>query len=158
MMQHHYHTQLCWTGNRGAGTLDYRAYSRDHEMTGEHKTIVIPGTSDPAFRGDPQRYNPEELLIHSLSACHMLWYLHLCAEHGVVVLAYKDAPSGSMQENPQGHGGRFTAVTLRPQVQVAHPDMVPIAQALHQAAHLHCFIANSCNFPIHHQPLVYLEE
>ena len=152
---HEYEVQVTWTGNRGAGTSGYRAYSRAHEVSATGKA-VIQGSSDPAFRGDPDRWNPEELLVASLSQCHMLWYLHLCATDGVVVTSYVDRPIGTMQES-DGQGGRFVEVVLRPRVTVAAPAMVARAEALHAEANRLCFIANSLNFPVRHRPEVVVE-
>lgn len=152
---HEYKVQVTWTGNRGAGTSGYRAYSRAHEVSATGKAI-IQGSSDPAFRGDPDRWNPEELLVASLSQCHMLWYLHLCATDGVVVTSYVDRPIGTMQES-DGQGGRFVEVVLRPRVTVAAPAMVARAEALHAEANRLCFIANSLNFPVRHRPEVVVE-
>lgn len=143
---HRYTTQLVWTGNRGDGTSGYHAYDRAHEITVAGKP-VIPGSSDPHFRGDAARYNPEELLVASLSACHMLWFLHLCADAGIRVVAYTDSALGTMQETADG-GGRFTEVVLQPAVRVAGAvDRARIA-ALHERAHARCFIASSVNFPV----------
>ena len=150
MKKHTYQTHLHWTGNQGTGTSSYRAYSRDHEHTADNKQISIPGSSDPAFRGDPSRYNPEELLLSSLASCHMLWFLHLCAESGVVVLAYEDTPSGTMAETADG-GGHFTNVTLYPKVKVAEAAMLARVDDLHHRANKLCFIANSVNFPVLHE-------
>ena len=151
--EHHYGTRLRWTGNRGEGTSQYRAYDRDHLLSAEGKP-EIPGSSDPSFRGDPQRYNPEELLVASLSACHMLWYLHLCSTAGVVVVDYTDAAAGTMEETPDG-GGYFKVVVLRPVITVSEQSMVEKAMALHHEANKLCFIANSVNFPVRHEPVVY---
>src|ERR1700750_1746367 len=98
---HRYTTQLRWTGNLGPGTASYRGYTRDHELSAPGKP-TLPGSSDPAFRGDASRYNPEELLVASLSSCHMLWYLHLCSEAGVVVTDYTDSATGTMAETTDG--------------------------------------------------------
>jgi organic hydroperoxide reductase OsmC/OhrA len=150
--EHHYLTQLRWTGNRGEGTSHYRAYDRDHVLSSGGKP-EIAGSSDPSFRGNPQRYNPEELLVASLSSCHLLWYLHLCAVNGVVVVAYEDAAEGVMQEVEDG-SGRFSAVVLRPVVTVAEAGMREKAMALHHEANKMCFIANSVNFPVLHEPVI----
>ncbi|GGH57881.1 organic hydroperoxide reductase OsmC/OhrA [Filimonas zeae] len=147
---HTYQLTTTWTGNKGQGTSNYKAYDRSHTIQAAGK-VAIPGSSDPAFMGDVTRYNPEEMLVASLSACHMLWYLHLCAEAGVVVTAYSDAATGNMEETTNG-GGRFTQVTLHPVVTVAEEAMVNKANALHTRANELCFIANSCNFPVHHAP------
>lgn len=150
--EHRYGVRVDWTGNLGQGTAGYRAYSRDHAITAGTKP-PIPGSSDPAFRGDPARWNPEELLVASLSACHKLWYLHLCAEAGITVLAYADAAAGTMVEDADG-GGRFARVTLRPQVTVKPGDDRARAAELHHRAHALCFIANSVNFPVDVEPSV----
>ena len=148
---HYYETNLKWTGNQGEGTGSYRSYERDHTITIPGKPDIL-GSSDPAFRGDPSRHNPEELLVASLSACHMLWYLHLCASHKIVVLAYEDRATGEMVENADG-SGRFKSVTLHPNITLADPAMKVKAEALHEKANQACFIANSCNFPVHHQAI-----
>lgn len=150
MKEHHYKATITWVGNQGTGTSNYRAYSRNHDISVEGKA-TIPASSDPSFRGEPTRYNPEELLVSSLSSCHMLWYLHLCSVNGVTVVDYRDEASGTMEETDNG-SGRFKEVTLYPVVTVADSAMVEKANALHHEANQMCFIANSCNFPIHHQP------
>jgi organic hydroperoxide reductase OsmC/OhrA len=151
---HQYNTQLAWTGNTGEGTRAYSSYERSHIISVENKP-AIPGSSDPHFRGDSSRYNPEELLVASLSSCHMLWFLHMCSEQGIVVTAYEDAATGSMLEDADG-GGRFTAVVLHPKVWVKNYDgNAENINALHAAAHKKCFIANSCNFPVKCEPVCY---
>jgi organic hydroperoxide reductase OsmC/OhrA len=145
--EHTYSVNVVWTGNTGKGTSDYRAYTRDHEIKVQGKT-PIQGSSDPKFRGDPARYNPEELLVSALSSCHMLWYLHLCADAGIIVVSYEDRAEGTMEESAHG-GGRFVRVKLRPHVQVK--SSVEQAEALHHRAHALCFVANSVNFPVHYQ-------
>src|ERR1700723_2456920 len=112
--RHTYSIRLDWTGNQGTGTSAYRAYSRAHEISAQGKT-AIAGSSDPVFRGDAARWNPAELLIAALSACHQLWYLHLCADAGIVVVAYVDEATGVMEESGDG-GGQFVEVILRPKV------------------------------------------
>lgn len=148
--EHHYEITTEWTGNTGTGTSHYRNYERSHEIKAIHK-IAIPGSSDPAFRGDPLRYNPEELMVASVSACHMLWYLHFCSEAGVVVTAYTDTATGTMAETANG-SGFFTEVILYPRVTVKETSMIETANALHTKAHQYCFIANSVNFPVRHEP------
>ncbi|GAA3003443.1 OsmC family protein [Kitasatospora albolonga] len=149
--QHTYTLAVTWTGNTGAGTANYRAYERSHEVAAEGLPTII-GSSDPLFRGDPSRWNPEQLLLAALSQCHLLSYLHLCAVNKVVVTAYVDEPVGTMVE---GAGdGRFTEAELRPRVVVTEPGMVEKAIALHADANRACFIANSVNFPVHHRPEV----
>lgn len=151
---HQYLTQLVWTGNTGEGTRAYTSYERNHVISAAHKP-PIPGSSDPHFRGDSSKYNPEELLVASLSSCHMLWFLHLCSAQGIVVTAYEDAAAGFMQEDADG-GGRFTEVILHPRVWVRGDDHIaPKVNALHAEAHKKCFIASSCNFPVRHEPVCY---
>ena len=112
---------------------------------------MIPGSSDPNFRGDATRYNPEELLVMSLSSCHMLWYLHLCAEAKIVVTAYVDEAVGTMVEVKET-GGHFTDVVLRPVVTLQAGSDAALAASLHDRAHHLCFVANSVNFPVHCEP------
>lgn len=150
--RHTYETVVTWTGNRGTGTSSYRDYARDHDVAAEGRT-AIAGSSDPAFRGDPSRWNPEQLLVASVSQCHLLWYLHLCAVNGVVVESYVDSAVGVMDEAPDG-SGRFSSVTLRPAITVATADMAENAAALHEEANRMCFIANSVAFPVHHEPVI----
>jgi len=150
---HRYEVQTTWTGNSGEGTVHYRAYKRDYEIAGAGKQTTIPGSSDPAFRGDPARYNPEELLLGALSACHMLWVLHLCADAGITVTAYSDQPVGLMTEEPDG-SGRFTEVTLRPQMKITDVSRIAEATALHDRVHQVCAIALSVNFPVLCSPSV----
>jgi organic hydroperoxide reductase OsmC/OhrA len=139
-----------WTGNQGSGTSAYRAYSRNHEISAAGKPVV-PASSDPAFNGDPGRYNPEDLLVASLAGCHMLWHLHLCAVNKVVVLEYQDNASGTMEETAGG-GGRFVEVTLHPSITVTAQSDLDTARRLHHDAHEKCFIAGSVNFPVRVQP------
>ena len=153
MSKHEYTTHIRWTGNQGTGTSEYRAYSRNHEITAPKKSAPIAGSSDPHFRGEAARYNPEDLLVASLSACHMLSYLHLCAINGVVVTAYEDEATGAMRENKDG-SGEFTEVMLRPRVTVTAASDRTKALQLHEEAGKLCFIARSVNFPVRHEPII----
>jgi organic hydroperoxide reductase OsmC/OhrA len=143
---HQYKVDLLWTGNRGKGTTGYTVYERSYTQHVAGKPDLL-GSSDAAFRGDPSRYNPEDLLVASISSCHLLWFLHLCSEAGVSVVDYADHAKGFMEETADG-GGHFTEVVLHPTVTVAERSMVDKVEALHQAAHHKCFIANSVNFPV----------
>ncbi|MCE7027034.1 OsmC family protein [Jiella avicenniae] len=154
--RHHYAIRLEWTGNRGEGTAHYRTYTRDHVITSAGKP-TIAGSADPAFRGDPARWNPEEMLLASLSACHQLWYLHLCAVAGVVVTAYEDAAEGEMLEAKDG-GGEFVRAVLRPKVTIAGTSDPEKAMALHHEAHAKCFIARSVRFPVECEARIVLGE
>ena len=149
---HMYELTVTWTGNLGSGTSGYRAYDREHEVTA-HRRPVLLGSSDPSFRGDATRWSPEQLLVAALSQCHMLWYLHLAADRGVVVTEYVDHAVGVMTEDAVGMG-QFTGVTLRPVVGVAAASMVIAARATHADANAMCFIARSVRFPVMHEPRV----
>jgi organic hydroperoxide reductase OsmC/OhrA len=152
--EHSYAVSVSWTGNRGSGTSGYRDYGRDHAIEADGPP-PIPASSDPALRGDATRWNPEQLLVAALSDCHMLWYLHLCADAGVVVTGYVDHARGTMVETRDG--GHFTGVTLSPRVTVREASMVEKAEALHDTAHAMCFIANSVNFPVRHEATITAE-
>ena len=147
--EHHYSLTVKWTGNKGQGTSDYRTYERSHTIQVENK-VEIAASSDPAFRGDKTKHNPEDLFLSSLSSCHMLWYLHLCSDAGVVVVDYFDRAEGVMIETESG-GGHFTSVILHPLVTVSEKSMIEKASALHHEANKLCFIASSCNFPVKHE-------
>ena len=148
MKSHLYNIGLNWTGNQGSGTGSYLGYDRSYDIRAEGKP-VLQGSSDPGFRGDASRYNPEEMLVMSLSSCHMLWYLHLCSVNKIVVESYEDAAEGLMRENPDG-SGEFTEVTLKIRVTISSGDTGKAEQLHHQANKL-CFIARSVNFPVNHQ-------
>ena len=147
---HHYNLTTRWVGNKGTGTSNYKSYERNHDISFSGKD-TLHCSSDPNFRGDKTRQNPEELLVASLSGCHMLWYLHLCAVNGVIVLEYVDEATGSMQENKDG-SGQFTEVMLKPAVTVKDKSMIDKANSLHHEANAMCFIARSVNFPVRHTP------
>lgn len=144
--RHEYRVTVTWQGNVGTGTSGYRDYGRDHLISAEGKPDLL-GSADPAFRGDPKRWNPEDLFLASLSACHKLWYLHFCAVSGVIVTAYEDQAEGVMEMDADGTG-RFTDVVLRPTVTIKRGTFPQLALELHGDAHEKCFIANSVNFPV----------
>ena len=146
---HHYLSHLIWTGNTGEGTAGYTNYERSFDIKIAGKTPLL-GSSDPAFRGDASRHNPEELLLSALSSCHMLWYLHLCASAGITVVTYEDQAEAWMVENTDG-SGRFEKVLLKPLVQIKEEDRLQEALKLHQEANMKCFIANSVNFEVLHE-------
>ena len=156
MKEHHYLATIRWTGNLGTGTSAYRAYSRDHLISSSGKPDV-PGSSDPAFRGDKSRYSPEDSLLGALSACHMLWYLHLCADNKIIAEEYLDEARGTLLENADG-SGQFTEVTLHPRVVITDAAMQEKAAALDSDAHRWCFVARSVNFPVHHQPEIVIKK
>ena len=150
---HQYAVTVSWTGDRGTGTSAYRDYGRDHLVSADGKPS-IPGSADASFRGDRDRWNPEELLVAALSQCHLLTYLHLAVKAGVVVVDYRDDATGEMAQDDAGDGGEFREVVLRPMVTVADAAMVERARALHRDVPALCFIARSVNFPVRHSPTV----
>ena len=150
--EHHYAAGLVWTGNWGEGTRDYRCYGREHRIESGRKP-TIAGSSDPNFRGDADCWNPEELLVASLAACHQLWYLSLCSQAGIVVTSYRDEAIGSMTQTADG-SGQFTHVLLRPVVTVSSGCDLDMALKLHDDAHQKCFIAKSVNFDVQHDATV----
>ena len=154
--KHTYSPTISWTGNRGEGTSTYRSYDRSYDIAAIGKPN-IPGSSDPAFRGDRACWNPEELLVASLSACHQLWYLHLCADAGIVVIAYQDEAKGALLEEASG-SGQMEQVTLYPKVTVAAGSDCDLAARLHEVAHTNCFIARSVNFAVHFEPVIIEEQ
>ncbi|HCD51345.1 MAG TPA: peroxiredoxin [Balneolaceae bacterium] len=156
MTQHHYKATIEWTGNLGSGTSGYRDYERNHTIQAGNKP-VIDCSSDPAFRGDPEKYNPEELFLASLSSCHMLWFLHLCSVEGIIITGYRDEPAGIMMEEKGGRG-YFSEVILKPEVTVKEERMAEKLDSLHHKANKMCFIANSCNFEIKHEPKVNIQK
>jgi organic hydroperoxide reductase OsmC/OhrA len=144
--QHHYSVNVTWTGNRGSGTSSYTEYDRNHTISIENKPDIL-GSADAPFRGDITRHNPEDMLVASLCTCHMLWYLHLCADAGIIVTNYTDHATATMLQLPTG-GGHFAEVTLHPVVTITDNSKKEQAIALHKKAHEKCFIANSVNFPV----------
>jgi len=148
--QHNYSLNIKWTGNKGEGTTRYDAYDRSYIISGENKVGIL-GSADAPFRGDITKYNPEDLLLASLSSCHMLWYFHLCADAGIIVTEYIDNPTGILVQNETGSGS-FSEVTLNPTVIVSDNSMIEKANQLHEKANQFCFIANSVNFKVKHNP------
>jgi len=149
-MQHTYAVTVTWTGNLGEGTRHYRGYKRNHTVSTDGRPDLL-GSADPTFHGDRGRWNPEQLLLAALSQCHLLSYLHVCVNEGVVVAGYADEATGTMTTDPDG-SGRFTGVLLRPRVTVTETSMVAAAQRAHHRANQLCFIANSVSFPVRHEP------
>lgn len=153
MSKHHqYKLTVKWTGNKGEGTSDYKAYERSHEISIKGKKKLLCSSESP-FRGDIKKYNPEDLLLASLSSCHMLWYLHLCADEGIVVLEYSDNAEAKMIQTSNG-SGYFTEAVLNPKVVVSETKMLKKALELHKKANSYCFIANSVKFSVYHKPQI----
>jgi organic hydroperoxide reductase OsmC/OhrA len=147
---HQYLANVEWTGNTGENTRAYHSYQRNYTVSIEGKHDLA-GSADPAFRGDPGRYNPEEMLLMAVSSCHMLWFLHLCADHGIEVVEYRDRAEGTMEEIPGG-GGHFTGIKLNPAVLITDASRIGLANSLHDEAGKKCFITNSCRFPVIYEP------
>lgn len=148
---HHYNITIHWTGNRGEGAAGHRGYGRDHVVSAPGLPD-LPGTADPTFHGDKDRWNPEQLLLAALSQCHMLSYLHVAVKNGVVVTGYDDDAQGTLRLNRDG-SGEFLEATLHPRVALADEAQRELADSLHAAANAVCFIARSVNFPVHHAPV-----
>jgi organic hydroperoxide reductase OsmC/OhrA len=154
--ENRFETEIRWTGNRGSGTSNYHAYTRSWDIAFPGKPVVHC-SNDPALGGDPTLHNPEELLIAALSACHMLWYLHLCSQAGVTVTGYVDRPTGLGETEPNG-AGRFLAVRLKPEITIARQSDADKARALNGEIHKYCFIARSVNFPVEYEPHIVFEQ
>lgn len=150
--KHQYQALIEWTGNSGTGTSSYTGYQRSHNIIIENK-VAIEASSDKAFRGDGNKHNPEDLFLSSVAGCHMLWYLHLCADHNIIVDAYTDRASGTMETTDDG-SGKFVNITLHPEVTVMTEEMTALALSLHHTAHEMCFLANSVNFEILVEPVI----
>ena len=153
MKTHKYEITVNWVGNQGSGTSGYKDYERNFVIQADKKND-ISGSADPAFLGDSTKWNPEELLLASVSACHKLWYLHLCAVNNIIVITYVDAPVGLMVEENPDNKGRFIEVTLNPTIHISTESKIELAHELHERAHQKCFIANSLNFPVKCQPKI----
>lgn len=152
---HKYEAQIAWTGAGESGTKNYKSYLRDYNINVSGKP-AIAGSSDPAFRGDPERHNPEDMLVASVSSCHMLWYLHLCSVSGVTVTSYVDNAVGVMEEDATGRG-RFTKITLQPAIKITAASNMEKAKEAHATANKMCFIANSLNCPVIHEASIDIE-
>lgn len=152
---HSYSLHLIWTGNSGDSTSSYTSYERSYTIQADGKTL-LEGSSDPHFLGDASKYNPEELFLAAISSCHMLWYLHLCSEQGILVKSYQDTPEGRMSLNSNG-SGQFEEVILKPEITIKNSseEDVILAKQLYNKANAMCFIANSCNFEILHEPEIF---
>ncbi|MEN9522904.1 MAG: hypothetical protein RL065_1281 [Bacteroidota bacterium] len=149
---HHYKINVEWTGNTGTGTSKYDAYERSHLLKINGKK-TIECSSDAPFRGDVAFHNPEDMLLYSLSSCHMLWYLHLCADAGIIVIEYSDNAEGTLTLVKDGIS-KFTEAILNPVIKITDASRIDEAIKLHYEAHKKCFIANSCNFEIKQNPKI----
>jgi len=148
--EHDFNSRIEWTGNRGDGTRSYKGYDRTWQIATPGKPL-IQCSNDPLLGGDPTLPNPEDLLLSALSACHMLWYLHLASAAGIVVTAYADDPVGVGESTPDG-AGRYVRAVLRPKITVEEGADLQRAEAIHHEIHRVCFIARSVNFPVTYAP------
>lgn len=146
-IEHKYNLKVTWTGNSGTGTSGYTEYERSHLIEAEGKPTLL-ASSDTPFRGDKSKYNPEDFLVASISTCHMLWFLHLSADAGIIVTEYIDEPQGILKIGNVGEVSKFSIVTLHPKVKISDSSRIEEANALHHEAHKKCFISNSVNFPV----------
>lgn len=149
-MEHSYSSHISWTGNLGKGTSGYRSYARTWDISVAGKE-TIHCSNDPILGGDPCKMNPEDLLISSLSACHMLWYLHLASDAGITVMDYEDSPVAKGEVLKNG-AGRFISAILKPKITVVADTDINAATAIHHEIHKVCFIARSVNFPVSYEP------
>ena len=149
---HEYTADIIWTGNLGTGTSGYKNYDRSYDIAAMQKPTIL-GSADPVFRGDAAKWNPEDLLLSSIASCHMLWYLHFCSDHHIIVVEYRDTAIGMMQIE-EGGLGQFIGATLNPIVKIQDSEHIELAISLHQEAHRFCFIANSLNFDVDIKPVV----
>lgn len=148
-MKHLFKAELKWTSNQNLEDVTKRFYSKSHQIKIEGKP-VLDISAAKAFKGDPELYNPEDLLLSSLVSCHMMSYLYVCAQNGIEVLGYSDNAEATLEVSPDG-SGRFVEVRLFPKVKIVNSDQVELALELHKKANQLCFIANSCNFPVLHE-------
>lgn len=152
MKTHEYKSHLIWDGATPGVPFDYKTYGRKYRIQADGRPD-LQGSADPLFRGDAERYNPEDLFLAALSSCHLLTYLAVCARNGVSVVAYEDDASGTMSIRPDG-SGKFDEVTLRPIVTIAADSDEKRALELHGLAHEQCFIASSVAIPVQHQATI----
>lgn len=148
-MKHLFKATVQWTSEQNQEDSSKRFYSKSHQINIEGKPVLNVSAAK-AFKGDPELYNPEDLLLSSLVSCHMMSYLYVCAQNGIEVLTYSDAAEATLEVSPDG-SGRIVEVRLYPKVKIANADKIELANELHKKANQLCFIANSCNFPVVHQ-------
>ncbi|WEV48395.1 OsmC family protein [Acinetobacter sp. ESL0695] len=152
MTIHYYNVSITWEGNLGEGTTSYKAYQRDFKITHPHKPTIL-GSADPAYLGDKSRWNPEDLMLSAASACHKLWYLHLCAINGIHIVAYTDDAEAEMEDYHPIKRGHITQICLNPRITLKQGANLELAKKLHDLAHHECMVANSVNFPIYCKPI-----
>ncbi|PXY45043.1 OsmC family protein [Flavobacterium hydrophilum] len=147
--KHIFKAAINWNSKQNQEQSERKFYSKSHKILIEGKPVLNVSAAK-AFKGDPELYNPEDLLLSSLVSCHMMSYLYVCSQNGIEVLEYSDHAEAILEVASDG-SGRFTEVRLHPNVVIANADKVQEALDLHTKANQLCFIANSCNFPVLHQ-------
>ncbi len=146
-----HHAGLRW--RRTSDGFTYDTYNRAHEVTFKQGAIVLPSSAAPAYKGDADRVDPEEAFVASLSACHLLTFLAICARKRITVDAYEDEAVGVLEKNAEGKLA-VTRVVLRPCVTLAPgstADGATLAD-IHHRAHSDCFIANSVKTEVSVEP------
>ncbi|OXB02804.1 OsmC family protein [Flavobacterium pectinovorum] len=148
-MKHLFKAELNWASSPNPEQSASKFYSKSHKIVIEGKPVLNVSAAK-AFKGDPELYNPEDLLLSSLVSCHMMSYLYVCSQNGIEILEYSDNAEATLEVNPDG-SGRFVEVLLNPKVKISNQDKIDLAIELHTKANQLCFIANSCNFPVLHE-------
>ncbi|MGB3414146.1 MAG: OsmC family protein [Microbacteriaceae bacterium] len=148
-MAHEFEVQIDWIGNTGSGTSGARDFSRNHEILFPGLPS-LPGSAAPEFRGDADRYNPEQLLVAAIAQCHMMTYFYLAVQNGIVVTEYRDTATGFLRLHPDG-SGEIDRVIVRPRVTLAAGTDLELALSLHDEVGKYCFIARSVNCEIVHE-------
>lgn len=143
MSSHAYRTRLRWNGSTAAGV---RAYSRDHTAFASPTTTPVDLSADPAFRGHPDRLNPEQLVVMAASSCQMLSFLGAAARAGVDVLTYEDEATSHLDLSAQP--ARLATIHLHVTVRIADGTDETTVQALAAQAHRECYVANSLSTPV----------
>lgn len=146
-MEHH--AAIAW--KRTSADYTYDSYNRAHDWRFE--AVTVPASSAPAFKGTPERVNPEEAYVASLSSCHMLTFLALAAKKRWSLDSYDDAAVGYLEKNEAGKLW-MARVILRPKVVWSRGVAVSQdeLEALHHIAHEGCFIASSVKTDVTVEP------
>jgi organic hydroperoxide reductase OsmC/OhrA len=141
--------ELRW--QRTTPDFDIKTYSRDHTVTFKNGAALAM-SSTPTYRGNPENVDPEEMLVASLSSCHMLTFLAIAAGKKFAVDTYDDDAVGVLAKNADSRLA-ITQVTLRPRIVFSGqgPDEATLEQ-MHHAAHEQCFIASSVKCEVNVEP------
>ena len=147
-MNHLFKVALNWMKKDNISSSSTRIYTKSHHISIEGKPDLEVSAAK-AFKGDPNLYNPEDLLLSSLTSCHMMSYLYCCMQYKIEVISYQDHSEATLQVNPDG-SGKIVKVDLFPEIIISDSSQIELALSLHKKANELCFIANSCNFPVYH--------